>query len=74
MIHDMRYTAVQARRYMTMYRKLNEIRRELWVCNLRHVELVVRVRYKVQVCTVAGMERMYLSHETSVCSRKGRAL
>jgi hypothetical protein len=45
----------------------------MWVWNLRHVELVVVVRYKVQVCTIAGVERMYLSHETSVCLRKGRA-
>ena len=46
----------------------------MWVWNLRHVELVVRVRYKVQVCTIAGVERMYLSHETSVCLRKEKAL
>jgi hypothetical protein len=40
------------------------------VWNLRHVKLVVMMRYKIQVCRV---KRMYLSHETSVCLRKERA-
>ena len=70
------YTAVQARRYVTRYRKLKlwGEREHVRVWNLRHVELVVRVRYQVQVCTIAGVERIYLSHETSVCLRKERAL
>jgi len=70
-----KYTAVRARRYVERYRKLKlGGRGNMWVWNLRHVELVVRARYKVQVCTIAGVERMYLSHETAVCSRKEKAL
>jgi hypothetical protein len=69
-----KYTAVQARRYVTKVSKLKlGGKGNMWVWNLRHVELVVMVRYNVQVCTIAGVKRMYLSHETSVCLRKGRA-